>query len=231
MSLEKNGSPAAFLRRALHDLNSPVRHIHLFTDMLRESLAESQISDTSQEYLDVIQRASAQMKGVLESLGNFLRLPESADQTAPIDVASLLQHCWEEASSQIDGSLSAKMETDGTAGIASDPKLLSKMVVEIFRNSMRFRNPSRSLQVGCQVRQEHDRCRIQIRDNGIGIEPGFLDRVIEPFESLPAEGVQRSAGLGLALCRKVANLLDGSISLSSDGSSGTTVEVELPLER
>ena len=216
-----------FLGRALHDLKAPARHVTGFSRMLRDSLREFPLSDASRQYLDTIERAGSNMQQILGSLGNYLRLPETAGPAVRFEVAPLLEYCWSELSAEFSPE-SARMIVQGTGEMESDTQLLAKALKEAMHNSVRFRKPNETLHIDCEVTQVSGRCCIRIGDNGVGIDPASVKRVVEPFQRLPSPGVKCGVGLGLSLCRRAIDLLGGKMTLLSDGVSGTTIIFDLP---
>lgn len=220
----------AFLNRALHDLQAPARHVKIFSELLRESLSD--LPESSREYLDVIERAGSQMQTILESLRSYLRIPERHGNVEPIDLGALLQDCWDrlekECRSPEQSSSVGRLDLRGSATIRSDPKLMMQVLTEILHNAIRFRRADQTLHVQCAVTESDDRCQITIEDDGVGIEPEYLDRVLEPFECLPGENVTCGVGLGLPMCLNVTALLGGTMTLDSNGVDGTSVKLDFP---
>ena len=208
-----------FLNRVLHDLKAPARHLKLFSEMLRESLTGHDLPDESAEYLEVIERAGAQMTLTLESLGRFLRVP-ARGETQNVDLAVKLHQRWE----RLRGA--GEFEITGDAAVDTDATLVEILLDEVLSNAIRFASPDRTLCVRCEV-SALDGGAIRVTDNGIGIPSEFLAQALDPFQCWPVPGIPKSAGLGLATCRKVLEQLGGSIFVDSDGSTGTTVSLRL----
>lgn len=218
-------SKISFISRVLHDLQAPARHVKLFSELLRDSLGE--LDDSSDEYLSAIERAGVQMQSILESLRNYLKLPEQAGESDMVDVGELISDCWERLGDETEIE-NANLSLNGSASVRTDRKLLTKIVTEALQNAVRFRRAGQPLEVACALGEEANRCSIEIADNGVGVEPEFLDRVLQPFECLPAPGVECGVGLGLAMCVKVAELLGGTLALRSDGVNGASITFAIP---
>lgn len=228
VSTQHDQSYKKFIRRALHDLGAPVRHVQLFSEMLRDEIEPEQISEAGVEYLDVIDRASQTMKGIIESLGDYLRLPDQAGGSRNVDVRTLLEQGWAELlADQPEGV--GQLEIEGDLTLETDPVLLEKMLREVLKNALRFRKPNMTARVRALLHHDNDHGSIQIHDDGVGIEPEFLQRVLLPFETLPQDGVKCGPGLGLPLCQKIASLLSGELQLQSEAGSGVAVAITLPL--
>ena len=71
-------------------------------------------------------------------------------------------------------------------------------------------------------------CQIAVEDNGIGFDIKYLDRLFQPFQRLHGRGKYEGSGIGLAICRKVAELHSGGISAQSTPGQGATFVVTLP---
>ncbi|MCG8653621.1 MAG: HAMP domain-containing histidine kinase, partial [Pirellulales bacterium] len=210
-----------FLNRALHDLKAPARHVVVFSELLRTSLRDGQFDGSAQEFLDVIERAGRRMQLLLETLGDLLRLPNEILHEQPVDLRELLEQCWHNCTQHTtDGS--GELIVEGNANITTDPRLLAKIFQQLFDNSLRYPKPQVPLQVLCLIKPQPETCGITIKDNGRGISPEMIERMLRPFERYADDTSQCGAGLGLTLCQRLIQRLGGTMALLSDGRSGTT---------
>ena len=111
--------------------------------------------------------------------------------------------------------------------IETDEKLLRSIVANLLTNAMKY-SPARDA-VHISIKTLHTHLQIAVRDEGIGIPPDELDKVVEPFLRGRAAASIAGTGLGLSITKKAVELLGGNIKVESHVSKGTTFEVNIPL--
>jgi signal transduction histidine kinase len=116
--------------------------------------------------------------------------------------------------------------------IEADASLMGRIFQNLITNGMKYRRPEEKPVVKISGTISNHTCRLFIEDNGIGFEEKYLDRIFKPFQRLhgktsPYEGT----GMGLAICRKVAERHGGSITAKSAPGKGTIFIVTLPVRQ
>jgi signal transduction histidine kinase len=111
--------------------------------------------------------------------------------------------------------------------VETDPTKLRQIVLNLLSNAVKFTDHG-DIRLGAAATD--DTITITVSDTGIGIAPENLERVFEPFWQVDQSPTRRAggAGLGLAVTRRIATYLGGSIRISSEVGAGTTFEVDLP---
>ncbi|GAC1402727.1 MAG: hypothetical protein NVSMB56_17710 [Pyrinomonadaceae bacterium] len=113
---------------------------------------------------------------------------------------------------------------------------MRQLLQNLIGNALKFHPPgvapvikisSRTIET---VEDVGDTCEIMIQDNGIGFDEKYLDRIFTPFQRLHARGEYEGTGMGLAVCRKIAERHGGNITARSAPGQGTTFVVTLPLK-
>ena len=214
-------------RVVAHDLRSPVRNmqtdIGLELHRDRTRFARHCVPDE----LDRTRDATARMATRLEALRQYARLRAVKPKREAVDLDALVADVVRAFTHQID-ELDAGVTVSRLATVQGDPERLGALLSHLLDNALRFRRPCRT-----EIRIDADEldhcCRVRVSDNGIGIAPEFHDRVFGVFERLHLETEYGGgAGVGLALCRRIAEQHDGSIGIESEPGVGSTFEVQLP---
>jgi light-regulated signal transduction histidine kinase (bacteriophytochrome) len=126
--------------------------------------------------------------------------------------------------------LEAEIEVGELPPIEADSLQMRQLFQNLIGNALKFHRPGVSprIQVSAESAGE-DACRIIVRDNGIGFEPKFQDRIFNVFQRLHTQSEFKGSGIGLAICKKIAERHGGRISAESVKGKGSIFAVVLPL--
>ncbi len=222
-----------FLAAASHDLRQPIHALGLFTATLAALARKGDVRSPE------AQRLAAKLQAVIGSLGGLLhglidvsRLDAGLVpvERRPISLAQLISGLGEEFAIQArDRGVSLRAVTSH-AWVDSDPALLKRILDNFLSNALRYAPGGRVL-VGC--RRRGDSMDIQVVDTGPGIPANQHAAVFEEFTQLhnPQRDRQQGLGLGLAIVRRLADLLGHTVSLRSAPGRGSTFAVRVPLAR
>jgi chemotaxis family two-component system sensor kinase Cph1 len=221
---EANMRLAAFASIASHDLQEPVRKIIVYADLLQTKSLDSPDSYTRTNAKKIAQSASrmqALIKDVLalSSLGNFIELK-------PVDPGEALEIALDNLEIRILES-GAVIEKQPLPMVAGNIPYLSQVFTNLIGNSIKF-NENKPV-VKIQSEENHTETIISIADNGIGIDPAYHDKIFEAFQRLHGRGSKfDGTGIGLAICKRVMDLHNGSISVESTPGRGSTFILRFP---
>ena len=214
-----------FTYAASHDLQAPLRHVRAYTDLLHTSLGDA-LTGEQQQFMKYIQASTNHMKALIDALLRFSRLEADAIHREPValddvlaDVKLILRDTLRQSGAALDlGPLPV---------VIGDKALLTQLFQNLLDNAIKFRDESRPLAISIDALGDDTRARIRVRDNGIGIAPNHQQRVFQIFQRvrrIEAPGT----GVGLAICKKVAERLGGWIEVHSAEGEGATFSVYLP---
>jgi len=112
--------------------------------------------------------------------------------------------------------------------IDADPLQMRQLLQNLAGNALKFHRPDVPPLVGIEGAIEDDRCRITVTDNGIGFEEKYAERIFTMFERLHARTQYEGTGIGLAICRKIAERHGGEIRAHGRPGAGATFVVTVP---
>jgi signal transduction histidine kinase/ActR/RegA family two-component response regulator len=217
---EANFNKTRFLAAASHDLRQPMHALGLFVGELKNSL-------TTAEQVLVAERIAISveaMSGLLEALLDVSKLDAGVmlpyfKKFSLLDIFDRLARNF----SVIAAEKNIKLRVVPTVvWVYSDPVLLERMISNLMSNAVKYTSRGGSILVAC--RQRGDKLKIEVRDNGVGIDPAEHENVFREFVQLTNPGRDRSngLGLGLAIVRRLAVLLGHHIELKSAAGLGST---------
>jgi len=235
---QSNRELEEFATVASHDLQEPLRKIRSFVSCLRDEQAAT-LNAEGRDYLDRIQSAATRMTTLVADLLEFSRVSSKGKPFIPVDLNEVI--------AGVVSDLEARfVQTGGRAEIlhlptvASDPIQMRQLLQNLLGNALKFHRKHETPVVRVSAEITHDRdsngsaqasgtCRISVTDNGIGFDEKYLDRVFTIFQRLHGRGDYEGTGIGLAICRKIAERHGGSITARSVPGRGATFIVTLPL--
>ncbi len=215
----------AFLAAASHDLRQPVQALSLLNGALRRTVKDPlqlEMVESQQHSLDA-------MTNLLNSLLDISRLDAGAIQPEFEDfpVRRLLDRLTAESSRQARYKNLEFVAAENASIIRSDPNLLSEIIQNLVSNAIRYTNEGR---ITLTCRTVNGRLSIDVGDTGIGIAPEQIDEIFREFHQLRTAGTENEGfGLGLAIVRRLADLLGHEISVKSVPGEGSCFSVLVPI--
>jgi DNA-binding LacI/PurR family transcriptional regulator/signal transduction histidine kinase len=216
---------------ASHDLREPLRKISLFADRLKDN-AHLQSAPRHLEYLDRMQAACLRMNTLIGELLTYSRLSSQVPHFTQVSLTELMKETLSEFDRQISRT-QAVIEVGDLPSLQAERHHLRLLFHNLIDNALKFQVPDRPAVIrisGREVRQDGIvSCEIAVADNGIGIEEKYFDRVFGVFQRLHSTREFDGTGMGLAMCRKIAERHRGHIRIESRPGEGARFVVTLPL--
>jgi PAS domain S-box-containing protein len=213
---------------ASHDLQEPLRKIQAFGDRLKTRYAET-LTGEGVDYLNRMQSAAARMQALINDLLAFSRITTKALPFAPVDlgvVAGEVVHDLEVRIHHAGGEVTlGELPT-----IDADPSQMRQLLQNLVSNALKFHKPDSPPLVKVYGNASHDTAQLIVSDNGIGFDERYADRIFTMFERLHGRGTFEGTGIGLAICRKIAQRHGGDIRARSTPGEGATFIVTLPVK-
>lgn len=231
-----NRAKSDFLANMSHELRTPLNSIIGFADLLANQLLPQSTDQRAQEYASDIQTSAQHLLAMINDILDLSKI-ESGRLTLNEEVTEIVMLCEPAVRMMQDRALSAglKLVTDFPADLPHvfvDQRLTRQILLNLLSNAVKF-TPQDGTVTLRAYRGEVGDVVLEVEDTGIGIEEKDLGRVLEPFVQLESHRARRygGTGLGLALCRRLAELHGGRLALISAPDKGTKVGFHLPIER
>jgi light-regulated signal transduction histidine kinase (bacteriophytochrome) len=216
-----------FVYVASHDLQEPLRMITGYLQLL-ERRYRGRLDAEAEEFIRFAVDGAARMKELIEDLLRFARTRIERTSFCIVSADLILQNALANLGAAIDES-HAEITADSLPSICADPGLLTQVFQNLVANSIKFRKDVHPI-VHVSATRHDGQWVFAIRDNGIGIEPQYAERVFQLFERLHGSEEYPGTGVGLAISKKVVERHQGRIWFSSTPGEGSTFYFSIPVE-
>jgi two-component system, sensor histidine kinase len=214
----KNKELEQFAYVASHDLQEPLRTISGFVELLQKEYQDS-LGVNGTKYLQYLSQGSDRMKILIKDLLDYSRIGREKEAMA-VDCNKLLAEVLADLDKNIRES-GASINADHLPSLHAYPTELKLLLQNLITNAVKFRHPDRPPVIRIESVQENGFWKFMVADNGIGIEPQFLDRIFIIFQRLHSRIKYDGSGIGLAHGKKIAELHGGQIWAQSNPGLGS----------
>jgi signal transduction histidine kinase len=230
--VEANEAKSRFLAAMSHELRTPLNSVIGFTGVIRQGLA-GPVTPEQERQLSMVDRSSRHLLGLIDQVLDLSRI-ESGTDTLVRDTFLIDELLWEvrEALDPLAGAKGLKLVvTNVDLGdrntMVADRSKLRQVLLNLAGNAIKFTDHGR---VALSASAFGDLMRLTVTDTGVGIAPTDRESVFEAYHQVPgtAGGKPEGTGLGLALSRRIAQLLGGDIELDSEVGVGSRFTVTIP---
>ncbi len=222
-----------FAYAASHDLQEPLRKISSFSDLLISEYSD-RIDDDGRDYIERIQDASLRMSRLIRDLLSFSRVKTKARPFEHVNLNTIVADVLDDLEMAIEES-NGTVDVGDLPSLDADPTQMRQLFQNLISNGLKFHedgtSPHISVAAELERSDEETTCRIEIRDNGIGFDAKYLDRIFSPFQRLHGKSDYPGTGIGLAICRRIVERHSGEITAVSAPGDGATFIVRLPCEQ
>ena len=230
---QSNRDLEEFAYIASHDLQEPLRKIRTFGDMLISRFSDS-LNETGQDYVGRMQSASSRMQKLIESLLTYSRISTREKHIMPVDMNKAVESAMHNLELRIEEE-KAEIEFENLPEIEADRIQMVQLFQNLIGNSLKFHKENEPPHIRISAVKGSEKTKVKsaewiiyIEDNGLGFDEKYLEQVFSPFQRLHGIGTYEGVGMGLAICKKIANRHNGTITAKSMSGSGTTFIITLP---
>lgn len=235
--LEKsNRDLEQFAYVASHDLQEPLRKIQIFSELSEKNI---QYPVILKRYLNKISSSANRMSDLIKAVLNYSRLSKTGDEFVAVDLNAIVTNIKTDLELVIQEK-KAILTTNDLPVIWAVPLQVHQLFLNLISNSLKFSKevpdicisgtivPKGFVKKGAALKEE-EYVELIFKDNGIGFEQQYADRIFSIFQRLHAGSEYAGTGIGLALCKKIVENHEGFISVESEPDKGTTFFIYLPL--
>jgi PAS domain S-box-containing protein len=208
-----------------HDLQEPLRMVSGFLNLL-ESEIEDQLNEAAKEYIDFAIDGAERMKILIQDLLQYSRVGTNKEDFTDIDpneILAYVTHVLAENIQQVNGVVKASP----LPLITGNKTLLTQLFLNLVGNALKYHSDKTpEIEIGCV--EEKEDWRFYVKDNGIGIDPKYFDKIFVIFHRVHARSEYAGTGIGLAICKKIVEKHQGRIWVESELGKGSTFYFTVP---
>ena len=223
--LRSNEELQRFAYIASHDLQEPLRTIIGYTQLLARRFPEIHDAEAD-ELIALTVQEGQRMKLLIEDLLRYSRLGGEERRRRIVDCGAVALEVLASLRSAIDES-GAEVTVEPLPAVMGDPSQITHLFQNLLSNSIKFRG-DRVPRIDIAASRGTDECTFTFRDNGIGFDMRYLDRIFVIFQRLHHKDEFPGTGMGLAICKKIVELHGGRIWAESVPGDGATFFFTLP---
>ena len=220
-----NSELEQFAYVASHDLQEPLRKVASFCQLLQRRYA-GRLDAKADEYIEHAVDGAKRMQALINDLLAFSRVGRTAQRREPVSCAVLLAQAWANLAADVRRT-QATIEVGELPVVLGEASLLTAVFQNLISNALKFRadEPPR---VTVSARRDGEFWLFSFGDNGIGIEPGYAERIFVIFQRLHDKATYPGTGIGLAMVRKIIEYHGGRIWLDTTVTAGARFWFTLP---
>ena len=238
---ESNRDLTDFAYVASHDLQEPLRKIIAFGDRLQSRRGE-ELGDDGRDYLNRMQNAAGRMQTLIQDLLTFSRVTTRGEPFVRSDLNVVVSGVVSDLEVAIERA-EATVNVGHLPTIDVDPSQFRQLTQNLIGNALKFRRDGAPAYVSLKATRlsttESESLdaiypdadgwwRFEVRDNGIGFEQKYADKIFTVFQRLHGRSEYDGSGVGLAVCRRIVERHRGEIHATGTAGTGATFSFAIP---
>jgi PAS domain S-box-containing protein len=205
---------------ASHDLQEPLRAVAGSLQLLQRRY-RGQLDPRADEFIKHAVDGAIRMQALIEDLLTYSRVGRSVDTRIPTDCGQILDQALSSLSVVIDAA-DAQVNRAALPTVRATPTQLMLLFQNLVGNAIKFRHQDRPVQIDVGAKLRDDSWTFWVKDNGIGIDPQYFERIFLVFQRLHTRTEYPGTGIGLALCKRIVEQHGGRIWVESEPDKGAT---------
>ena len=221
-----NSELEQFAYVASHDLQEPLRKVSSYTELLARRY-QGRLDANADRFIAYAVDGVARMRALIDDLLTYSRVGRGDLAVEPVALAPLMAQTLIDLEAAIHDS-GAVVTYDPAPTVMANPSQLHQVLQNLIGNAIKFHGPAPPPRIHVSATRQGHEWVCAVRDNGIGLEPQYAERIFVIFQRLHTRAEYPGTGIGLAICKKIAERHGGRIWVESQVGQGATFYVALP---
>lgn len=222
---QSNKELERFAYIASHDLKSPLRNIVSFVNLIERRYGH-QFDKNGNDYFNIIKTNARQMHHLVEDILEYSQTNNKELRKETVDLTKILL----EIATQLqlnEKYVPSEVLFDEIPLLHADPATIGQLFQNLIENGLKYNDkPNRMVKV--EFIKQKSRVYFKVSDNGIGIDEEYKNSIFEMFKRLHNQDTYKGTGIGLAICKKIVDLYEGKIWVTSKAGKGSTFHIVFP---
>jgi signal transduction histidine kinase len=211
---------------ASHDLQEPLRKIQAFGNLLGGSCSD-RLTEQGRDYLSRIVKSASRMAALLDALLGYSRVATRPEPFTRTNLSEMAQDAVSDLELAV-ADAKGIVEIGALPTVDADPSQMRQLFQNLIANALKYRREGEQPRIKVSGEMANKTCILYVADNGIGFDEKYLHSIFRPFQRLHGRSSYEGTGMGLAICRKIAERHGGSITAKSTPGQGSVFIVTLP---
>ena len=226
---EANKELQDFVYIASHDLREPLRKISSFGTLLQDSL-KGKLDEDQQENFEFMIDGARRMQNMIDALLTYSRLTTKAKPPQRVDLHKVIENLKKlELATLLDETQGSIHVPKTLRSVQADPSQMHQLFQNLIGNGLKFHKEGIAPEITIRAHEvENNMIRIEVEDNGIGIDEKYHGQLFTMFKRLHSREQYEGTGIGLASCKKIVERHGGNIGIKSTLGKGSTFWFTLP---
>lgn len=221
-----NNELEQFAYIASHDLQEPLRMVSSFLGLIEKKYGNV-IGEKGREYIHYATDGAARMRNVISDILEFSKIGRLVEPNIEVDLNQLMREiCL--LKKEVIKEQKAEIKYQSLPTIQSQKTLLLQLFYNLISNALKYHQSDKCPIIELSCTDKGDFWEFAIKDNGIGIEEAYFLKIFEAFQRLHSKDEYSGSGIGLAICKKIVQILKGDIWVESIPGNGSIFYVSLP---
>ncbi|MDT8357005.1 MAG: PAS domain S-box protein [Methanomicrobiaceae archaeon] len=223
---QSNRDLEQFAYVASHDLQEPLRTVVSFSQLLKRRYGDK-LGKDADEYIGFIVDAGNRMQAQIHDLLEYSRVSTRGQEITQVESETVLEEAKKDLQTKIRRS-GAIITHDPLPAVLADASQLRQVFQNLLSNAIKFSQVGSTPKIHISAKSLGDRWQFSVRDNGIGIEPEFAERIFVIFQRLHTRSEYPGTGIGLAICKRIIDRHEGEMWVESEPGAGSTFHFTVP---
>jgi signal transduction histidine kinase len=223
---QSNQDLQEFAYIASHDLKEPLRKIMVFGEMFEKKVMP--LDEEQKHLLTRITNGASRMNDLIDDLLQLSRIKTQSTTLVKWDLNKIVNKTLEELEATISET-QAKIHIEKLPTLRVDKVHIHQLFQNLIGNSLKYKNPDLPPEINIfALKNKQEIWEISVTDNGIGFDEKYADKIFKPFERLHNRETYKGTGMGLAICKKIVERHNGTITAKGSEGKGTHFTFTLP---